>query len=262
MRLITVAWPLLFGWVIHHAKRGCSSYAGGLPASDRPSCRRREGGVKTGQKTKVLLACGALAGPLFVVAFLVEGATRANYDALRHPVSSLALGDSGWTQTANFIVGGILTVAFAVGLRRAFRLPEGSTWGPLLIGAWAIGLLGAGVFVTDPVSGYPPGTPDRLSGYSWHGALHDLFSLTAFVALAAACFVFGRRFAAQSERGWATYSAVTGVVFVVAFVLSSAGFGQAEGLVDLAGLSQRVAVIAGFGWLTLLAVHYLRSFRE
>src|ERR687893_673696 len=208
--------------------------------------------------TKALLACGAIAGPLFVVAFLFEGATRANYDSQRHPVSSLALGDYGLLQSANFVVAGLLTLAFFVGLRRVLEQGKGSTWGPLLVAVWAVGLLGAGVFVTDPVSGYPPGTPDRLSGYSWHGALHDLFSLTAFVALAAACFVFGRRFAAQSERGWATYSAVTGVVFVVAFVLSSAGFGQAEGLVDLAGLSQRVAVIAGFGWLTLLAVRLLR----
>jgi len=47
-------------------------------------------------KTKTLLACGAIAGPLVVVAFVVEGATRAHYDPLRHPVSSLALGDSGW----------------------------------------------------------------------------------------------------------------------------------------------------------------------
>ncbi len=114
-----------------------------------------------------------------------------------------------------------------------------------------------GIFATDPVSGYPPGTPDRLPAYSWHGALHDLFSLPAFVALAAACFVFGRRFAARGERGWAIYSAVTGVVFVVAFVLASAGFGQAEGLVDFAGLFQRVAVTVGFGWLTLLAVRLL-----
>ena len=210
-------------------------------------------------KTKTLLACGAFAGPLFVLVFLVEGATRARYDPLRHPVSSLALGDWGWTQTANFIVTGLLTLAFAFGLRRALRPGKGWTWGPLLVGVWAIGLLGAGVFSTDPVSGYPPGTSDRLSGHSWHGALHDLFSLTGFVALAAAFFVFGRRFAVQGERGWATCSAVTGVVFAGAFVLSSAGFGQAEGLVELAGLLQRVAVIAGFGWLTLLAVRLLRG---
>ena len=131
-----------------------------------------------------------------------------------------------------------------------------------MVGAWAAGLIGAGLFVTDPVSGYPPGAPDRLSGYSWHGALHDLFSLAAFVALSAACFVFGRRFAAWGERGWAIYSAVSGLVFVIAFVLSSAGFARAEGLVDLAGLFQRIALIVGWGWLTLLAVHLLRSLPE
>lgn len=209
-------------------------------------------------KTKTLLACGVIAGPLFVAAFLVEGATRAGYDPLHHPVSSLALGDYGWTQTANFLVAGLLTLAFAVGMRRAFQPPEGSTWGPLLVGVWAIGLLGAGIFVTDPVSGYPPGTPEAVQ-YSWHGALHDLFSLPAFVALAAACFVFGRWFVARGERGWAIYSAVSGLVFVVAFVLASAGFGQAEVLVDLAGLFQRIAVTVGFGWLTLLAVHLLKN---
>ena len=217
--------------------------------------------MKTNVKTKTLLVCGVIAGPLFVATFLVEGATRAHYDPLRHPVSSLALGDWGWTQDANFIVAGLLTLAFAAGLRRALRPGKGSTLRPLLVGVWAVGLLGAGIFVTDPVSGYPPGTPEAVQ-YSWHGALHDLFSLPAFVALAAACFVFGRRFAARDERGWAVYSAVSGLVFVVAFVFASAGFGQAAGLVDLAGLFQRVAVVVGFGWLTLLAVHLLSLLPE
>jgi hypothetical protein len=218
--------------------------------------------VKTNVKTKTLLACGLIGGPLFVATFLVEGATRTNYDPLRHPVSSLALGDSGWTQTANFIVAGPLTLAFAAGLRRVLRPGKGSTWGPLLVGIWAVGLLGAGILVTDPVNGYPPGRPDRAVQYSWHGALHDLLSLLAFVALATACFVVGRWFTRQGERGWAIYSAVSGVVFAVAFALSSAGFGQAAGLVDLAGLFQRVAVAIGFCWLTLLAVYFLGSSPE
>jgi|SRR5215212_7050210 len=116
--------------------------------------------------TKAFLAYGMIAGPLFVVVFLFDGATRANYDPLRHPVSSLALGHYGWVQSANFFVAGLLTLAFSVGLRSTLRVGKGSTWGPLLVGVWAIGLLGAGVFVTDPVSGHPPGTPDRLSGNS------------------------------------------------------------------------------------------------
>lgn len=52
--------------------------------------------------TRALLACGAVAGPLFTVAWLLEGATRADYDPLRHPVSSLAFSELGWTQRATF----------------------------------------------------------------------------------------------------------------------------------------------------------------
>jgi Protein of unknown function (DUF998) len=104
-----------------------------------PQYRRTE----ASEKTKTLLACGVIAGPLFVAAFLVEGATRAHYDPLRHPVSSLAFGDSGWTQRANFLVTGLLMLAFAIGLRRVLRPLGGPTWGPLLVGACAVGLLGA-----------------------------------------------------------------------------------------------------------------------
>jgi hypothetical protein len=152
--------------------------------ADRPPTGAAPGTTRT----RALLACGAIAGPLFTVAWILEGATRANYHPLRHPVSSLELGDLGWTQQANFIVAGGLTLAFAVGLWRALRPLGGSTWGPLLVGAHGIGLLGAGIFVTDPVSGYPPGTPDHLVSYgSVHAALHDLFSVGTFVGLPIAC---------------------------------------------------------------------------
>jgi hypothetical protein len=211
-------------------------------------------------KTKTLLVCGVIAGPLFTIAWLVEGATRVDYNLLRHPVSSLALGEYGWTQVANFIFAGLLTLAFAIGLWRALRPRGGSPWGPLLIGAYAIGLLGAGIFVTDPVSGYPPGTPDQLIEYSSvYAALHDLFSVPTFIGLPIACFVFARRFARSGERGWALYSAVTGVVFLVGFVLASAGFAQARGLVDFGGLFQRITITVGWLWLTLLAVEVLRA---
>ncbi|MCG5214069.1 DUF998 domain-containing protein [Streptosporangium sp. KLBMP 9127] len=219
------------------------------------------GGLRLTKVTKRLLRCGVVAGPLFVVAFLVEGATRDGYSALRHPVSSLALGDFGWTQIVNFIVAGLLTVAFAVGARRALRSApgpaKGSTGGPLLIGLWGAGLLGAGIFVTEPVSGYPQGTPDRMTYTSLHGVLHDAFSVPAFFGLAAACVVFTVRFAVRRERGWALYSAVTVVVFLTAFFLSGRAFEQTEGLVELGGLYQRISVCAGYAWLTALAVRLL-----
>ncbi|TCO59571.1 DUF998 domain-containing protein [Actinocrispum wychmicini] len=210
--------------------------------------------------TTRLLRCGVVAGPLFVTAFLLEGATRADYHPLRHPVSTLELGGTiGITQVANFIVGGSLMLCFALGLRRTLRARHRpSTWGPLLIGAAAIGLIGAGIFISDPVSGYPPGTPGA-SPYSWHGALHDLFSVPTFLGWPVACLVFARRFAGWRQPRWAIYSAATAVLFAIAFVLTSQGFGQTPGLVDIGGLLQRLTITIGWTWLTLLAVHLLKT---
>jgi hypothetical protein len=95
-------------------------------AHPEPLCRRSR--VRS-VKARPLLACGLVAGPLFTVAWIIEGVMRPTYNPLRHPISALALGDLGWTQIANFIVTGLLTLAFAIGLRRALRPPGGSTWG-------------------------------------------------------------------------------------------------------------------------------------
>src|SRR5262245_37064082 len=108
--------------------------------------------------TKALCVCGVVAGPLFTVAWIVEGATRVNYDPLRYSISALSIGDAGWMQIATFIVTGLLVLAFAIGLQRALR-PSGSVWGPTVVGLGGIGVVGAGIFVTDPLDGYAPGTP-------------------------------------------------------------------------------------------------------
>jgi hypothetical protein len=213
-------------------------------------------------KTKRLLICGLIAGPLFTILWIIESFTRADYNPLRHPVSSLALGDFGWMQVVNFIVAGLLMIAFALGLRLALRSQRGSSLGPLLVAIWGMGLLGAGIFVTDPVSGYPPGSPDLLVNPTAHGALHDQFSLIGFAALTVACFVFRYRFAGGGERGWAVYSVITGILFPVGIVLASAAFSQNQSLVAFGGLFQRITVTIGWTWLTLLSFHLLRTLSE
>jgi hypothetical membrane protein len=207
----------------------------------------------TRSTTRALLGCGVLAGPLFVLVFLIEGATRAGYDPLRHPVSSLALGPYGWLQTINFLVVGALYLAFAVGLWRAPRSLVRTRLGVVLLGAAALGMLGAGLFTTDPVSGYPPGSKE-LSGYTTTGALHDLVSVPTFLGLPLAALVFAGSFLRSGNRAWALYSAATGVVMLVAFWLASGAFAQQPGLVDFGGLFQRAVIVTGFAWQTALAV--------
>ncbi|GAB2630904.1 DUF998 domain-containing protein [Kribbella swartbergensis] len=199
--------------------------------------------------TSRLLSCGLPAGPLFVTAFLIQGAFKGEgYDPVRHPVSSLALGDHGWAQTANFLVCGLLTIAFATGLWRT-----GVRAGAVLTGMWGLGLVGAGVFVTDPVSGFPVGTPPAVD-YTTIGALHDGFSLPAFVALAAAQVVLS----GGHGRTWRGYSLLSAIAFAATFVLAGTGFDQNPSLVDVAGLFQRLCVTIGWAWIFTLALRTLR----
>lgn len=214
--------------------------------------------MRSSRLDRVLLGCGAVGPPLFVVVFLVEGATRAGYSALRHPVSSLALGDLGWVQRANFLVTGALLLAFAAGLRSAPRRDGGGVAVAVLAGLVAVGLIGAGLFATDPIGGYPAGTPAVVAATT-DGTLHNDFSLAVFLALPVACLVLAYRFATSGRGGWACYCAVTAVAFLTGFVLSGMGFSQDPTFVPIGGLLQRLTIVVGWAWLTALAVHLLRT---
>jgi Protein of unknown function (DUF998) len=209
--------------------------------------------------TRRLLACGALAGPSFVTMFMVEGARRPGYDPVRHPVSSLALGPGGWQQTANFLVAGALYVAGAVGMARDRRASAGSAVGPVFIGAAGAGMIGSGAFLTDPVSGYPPGTPDAPPRPTRSGVIHDLSAIPTFLGLPAAQLAFARSFRQAGCRGWAAYSAASAGLIGVNFVLASAAFGQAPRLVRYGGVFQRLSVSAGFAWLTAIFLRAQRA---
>ena len=214
--------------------------------------------IVTTRTRRALLRCGVLAGPLFVATFTVHGTALSGYDARRHPVSSLALGPHGWIQTANFVVAGCLYGALAVGLGLSGGRSPRNRLGAGLVGAAAAGLLGAGTFTTDPVSGYPSGTPDALPAYSGTpAALHDLLSLPTFLGLPAAAAVYARAFAHTGATGWAWYSAATATAMAATVGLASAAFNQAPLLVANGGLYQRAAVTTGFAWLTALALHTL-----
>ena len=106
--------------------------------------------------TRLLIACGAIGPILFILAFMVEGATRPGYSAWHNFVSDLSLSNQGWMQITSFLVCGICVFCFALGLRRVFRSGRGAVWGPILLGVFGLSLIIAGLFVTDPSLGYYP----------------------------------------------------------------------------------------------------------
>jgi len=97
-----------------------------------------------------------------------------------------------------------------MGMRGALRSRKGRFWGPLLLGIFGLGQVGVGIFVVDQVR-----SPTSIT---FHGTMHVVCGGVGFVALMAACFVFVRTFVSLRQWLWAISCAVTGLLFLGAFV--------------------------------------------
>ena len=213
------------------------------------------------------MACGALAGPLFVAGFTLIGAGWPAYDWRRHTVSSLALGHRGWQQRANFIVAGGLYYCAASGLGRAPRRSRGRRAVPTMVAAAGLGLIGSGVFVTDPMGDAPPvpngdhGAHDEGVGATGErpaptraGRLHNLCAVPIFAGLPLAALASALVAARRRDYSWASFSAASGLATVASFVLMGRAFGNVPGLAGRGGIFQRISICSALGWLTVLSL--------
>ncbi|RJL30052.1 DUF998 domain-containing protein [Bailinhaonella thermotolerans] len=204
--------------------------------------------------TRSLLGWGVVAGPMYVTVTAAQVLTREGFDITRHPASLLANGGPGWIQIANLVLTGVMTLAAAVGMRRALRAGRGSTWGPRLVFLYGLGVVAAGIFRADPAFGFPAGTPDGPGPITWHGMLHFALGGVGFLGLIGACLVFARAYAAMGRRAWAAWSAATGLVFLAAFAGIASGPGNA-----VINLAFTAAVVLGYAWLTATSAHLMRQ---
>jgi len=204
--------------------------------------------------TKSLLGYGVIAGPIYVVAVAVQEATRDGFDPTRHAASQLVNGDFGWIQVATFVVVGAMTIAAAVGIRRALGAGRTSAWASGLIGAHGVGMIAAGAFRADPSDGFPPGTPPGVAEPSWHGIAHFAISGVGFICLVAACLVIATHFARTRERGWAWFSRFAGAFFAATFAFMASGSGGTAAI-----LWFTAAVVVVWAWLTAVSIKLYRG---
>jgi hypothetical membrane protein len=185
---------------------------------------------------------GVVAPVLFVATFAIEGALRPGYSAITTYVSALSLGPRGWVQIANFIVSGLLLLAFALRTRASSRA------GAILLGVVAVGLVASGIFVMDPM-----GTP--RNAMTLHGRVHEILGAIVFTAMPITCVVLSKAGHARF-RAWSLFACA---VIVVAIILMKVGqLGTAE-LAVRVGLSQRIALVTFFSWLFAFASRSSRS---
>jgi hypothetical protein len=198
--------------------------------------------------TRSLLGYGVIAGPVYIAVSLAQALTRPGFDLARHQWSLLSNGAFGWVQVANFVLTGLMTIAFAVGLGRSSR------WAGRLVAGYGLGLVGAGIFRADPALGFPAGTPDGPGTVSWHGGLHFLCGGIGFGCLIAACFVLAHRYSTEGRPGWAAYSRLTGLVFLAGFASVAIGAGAVWANLAFVG-----SVVLAWAWVSAVAVDRYRQ---
>ena len=176
--------------------------------------------VSTSQhrSTRGLLIGGVVATPLLVILWAVQAFTRSGFRASFHPMSLLSLGDLGWMQIVNFVLTGALVIGGGVGLGRALEVGRLTRWASALIIAMGVGLVVAGVFVTDAGAGFPEGAPPGAPEMSWHGALHEAGFVLTQLSFLAAGVVLAVRFGRSHQYGWALacVASIIGAVSVAA----------------------------------------------
>jgi hypothetical membrane protein len=196
--------------------------------------------------TRSLAGYGILVGPVYVGVSLASALTRDGFDLGRHAWSQLAIGDWGWIQTANLIATGLMSIAFSVALRRTLVGGRGGRAVPVLVAAFGVGVLLAGVFPTDPMAGFPVDMPTPTAP-SLAGMLHLMTSGIGFLALAAAMVVMAVRYATEHRRARGTFSVVAAVALLGGF--GTIASGSAAGVPAFT-----IGIITALAWLSLLGL--------
>jgi hypothetical membrane protein len=199
------------------------------------------------------LAVAGIAGPvIFVVVVIIQSLLHPDYSDMALPISALAAWPGGWVQNVNFIVFGLLMIAYAVGLHPGVRPSWAGVIGPALLVLSGVGLLIAGFFPWRDVEG------DFIVPVE-----HLLGALLSFLGAGSGLIVVSRRMAGDPRwRSVATYAFGSGIAIVVLFVATFALVVPPDApLHSWGGLVQRVTIAVWFPCTVVLALRLLRVAR-
>ena len=176
-----------------------------------------------------LLACGVVAGPLYVAITLTEALSRDGFDLTRHRFTLLTAQDLGWIHQLNMLMVGMLTVRLAIGMARVLRTGRGAVWAPRLLGLVGAAYLFGGLVTADAVIGFSDRHHSGPTAYQLAGRRPECISWREYLVSHRPkqgdhSVVIGAWFAARRRQGWAwfyavavstTFAALTGVGLMI-----------------------------------------------
>ena len=198
-----------------------------------------------------LAACGIAAPILFALAVVVLGLLREDYSHVSQLMSKLGeVGSPNMAgQNANFIVTGLLVLAFSFGLYRATNPGKRVKAGSLLVAVIGLGTVGAGVFPSD--SSCPASTCNYVSDNG-----HTVATFIVFLSIPFAVLLFSRGLRRDSPwRRYRGYSVLTGIVALALLVLFSFSLQDESSLLGRwDGALQRLYIASWLQWIGVMAI--------
>jgi hypothetical membrane protein len=207
---------------------------------NQPTAKKAPINQKWSHATQVLLVAGVIGPILFVLVATIAGLLRPGYSVMSEAISNLGVGTNAWIQNSNFIITGLLFIAFAFGFYQ--RMQTVIRRVSLNIITFLLLLAGAALtiecFFSTDIPGYPPQTI--------HGTVHDTTFLVIFVSLMIVFFIVGWQLRkTPSWRKYSWYSNITGMIAVVLLIVN---FYTSDHVPQVAGLIERIFIVVTFAW--------------
>jgi hypothetical membrane protein len=153
------------------------------------------------------LAAAGIAGPtIFALVDLMQSVLRQDHSLVQHPISALAAGPSGWIQNVNFLLFGLLMIAYAIGLHLGVGPSRWGVVGFAFLALSGIGLIWGGLF---------PAT-DTMGAFDEDRLLHIPGFVMTFLGGGIGLIVMSRRMGRDPRwKSVATYALVAGIAMLV-----------------------------------------------
>ncbi len=210
-------------------------------------------GFPRGVGLKLLALCGVISPILLFILGGLAAQLRPGYNSVTQFGSELGVGSDAAATVAHtgFVVGGLLTVLFALGLW--LGLGQGSRIGPALVGLFGLGLALSAVFPCDP------GCPLPGQGVSIAQSIHwTLFTVGAFSLILGPLFIRKRLENDNRWKNYREYTLATSMVLLVLFVVFFSGVIFSSFLAPWRGTVEAVSFIPFYIWTVVIALRLLR----
>lgn len=186
-----------------------------------------------------LLFCGILGPLIFLIVYFTFGDISPDFDMLRQPIGDLELMSYGWIQSVNFVIYGLFTCAFGIGLYKELQS-------------------GFGLY-TLPATQICLGLSAILLGIFIHEPAHTYISFLSAAPLVISFLLFARRFAIDPGwKGWAVYGnlcALASVLFMFLYWYTN------KHNFAYAGIFEHMIIITRMVWLAVFVLELLNGRR-